>query len=237
MTVVCEIAFIAASAPCSELAGPVEPVRDWAGLPELIFLDVYTPAAGSTADPYVDDGAAPACLALLAFPSLDALERAARRAQFKTGLAALGTRVLSCTAMQRSEHAIADADAPAPLNAPFSYVVRYHRPAQDETLFVRHYLDTHPALLGRLPRIRNVLCYVPLAWRHPVGIPDADYMLGNEVVFDHHEHFSAAMASPLRHELRAHFRQFPRFSGRNTHYPMHRRRVFQISDAGQMSNI
>ena len=93
-------------------------------------------------------------------------------------------------------------------------------------MFVRHYLDTHPSLLARLPRIRNVLCYVPLAWRHPAGISVADYMLGNEVIFDHSEDFNAAMASPLRHELRAHFRQFPPFSGRNTHYPMERRRFF-----------
>jgi hypothetical protein len=57
-------------------------------------------------------------------------------------------------------------------------------------------------------------------------MPAADYMLGNEVVFDHSEDFRAAMASQLRHELRAHFRQFPPFSGRNTHYPMNRRRVF-----------
>ena len=117
-------------------------------------------------------------------------------------------------------------ERPAPLAARFSYVVRYHRPAEDEAVFVRHYLDTHPSLLARLPRIRNVLCYVPLAWRHPAGIPIAEYMLGNEVVFDHGEDFNAAMASPLRHELRAHFRQFPPFSGRNTHYSMDRRRLF-----------
>ncbi len=226
MTIVCEIAFAAPAGNAAALAGPLKPIRHWADVADLIFLDLYTPAAASAADPYVDDATAPACLALLAFPSLDALDRAVRHARFKSGLAALGTSVLGCTAMQRSEHAIAGADTPAPLNAPFSYVVRYHRPAEDEALFVRHYLDTHPPLLGRLPRIRNVLCYAPLRWRHPAGIPDADYMLGNEVVFDHSEDFNAAMASPLRHELRAHFRQFPRFSGRNTHYPMDRRRVF-----------
>ena len=62
---------------------------------------------------------------------------------------------------------MAGTERPAPLTASFSYVVRYHRPVEDEAVFVRHYLDTHPSLLARLPRIRNVLCYVPLAWRHP----------------------------------------------------------------------
>ena len=103
--------------------------------------------------------------------------------------------------------------------------MRYHRPADDEALFVRHYIETHPPLLARLPAIRNVMCYLPLAWKHAGGVPPADYMLGNEVVFDHMDHFNAAMATPLRHELRAQFRQFPSFSGRNSHYPMDRRRI------------
>jgi hypothetical protein len=225
MSIVCEIAFAAprfSEAACSDEDAPLQ----WHDLPDLESLDLYTPAAASGADPYVDDGPAPACLALLAFPSFEALDRAAHHARFKTGLRVLGTDVLTCTAMQRSEHAAAGTERPAPLTASFSYVVRYHRPVEDEAVFVRHYLDTHPSLLARLPRIRNVLCYVPLAWRHPAGISVADYMLGNEVIFDHSEDFNAAMASPLRHELRAHFRQFPPFSGRNTHYPMERRRFF-----------
>jgi uncharacterized protein (TIGR02118 family) len=162
---------------------------------------------------------------VLAFPSLEALDRAARHPRFGAGLASIGIVVLSCTAMRRTDHAIAGADAPAALTAPFSYVVRYHRPAEDEELFVRHYVETHPPLLARLPGIRNVMCYLPLGWRHDGGASTADYMLGNEVVFDDIAAFNAAMASPVRHELRAHFRQFPAFSGNNTHFAMHRRRV------------
>jgi hypothetical protein len=228
MRTVCEIAF----SPRSTEMLPATPelLRHLRELPELESLDLYTPAAASGPDPFVDDGGAPACLALLVFPSLPALDRAARHATFSGVLAELGDAILNCTAMGRSEHVVAGADAPAPMDAPFSYVVRYHRPAEDEALFVRHYLETHPPLLGRLPHIRNVLCYVPLSWQHPAGIPAAEYMLGNEVVFDHSDHFSTAMASPVRHELRAHFRQFPPSSGRNTHHPMHRRRLYQISD-------
>jgi uncharacterized protein (TIGR02118 family) len=225
MSVVCEVA-IAAPAVGEPARSAAASLAQWQALPELVTLDFYMPAAGSAADPYVDDGAAAACLAKLAFPTLDALDRAARHPGFKAGLGGLGHHVLTCTAMRRSDHPVAAAGKPAPLIAPFSYVVRYHRPADDEALFVRHYLDTHPELLARLPGIRNVMCYVPLAWRHPDEVPAADYMLGNEVVFDHNEAFSAAMAAPLRHELRAHFRQFPPFSGRNTHYAMDRRRVF-----------
>jgi uncharacterized protein (TIGR02118 family) len=223
MGLVCEVAI---ARTIAEPAAMASALLQWQALPELETLDFYTPAAGSAADPYVDDGIAPACLAKLAFPSLEALERAARHPQFKVGLAHLGKDVLTCTVMRRSDHPVARTDAHAPLSAPFSYVVRYHRPAEDESLFVRHYVETHPALLAQLPGIRNVMCYVPLTWRHPDGVPAADYMLGNEVVFDHNQAFKAAMASPVRHELRAHFRQFPRFSGRSTHYAMDRRRIF-----------
>jgi hypothetical protein len=50
-------------------------------------------------------------------------------------------------------------------------------------------------------------------------------VLGNEVVFDHVAAFYLAVASPVRQELRAHFRAFPPFSGANTHYPTLRTRV------------
>jgi uncharacterized protein (TIGR02118 family) len=226
MTIVCEIAFVAAAPIPSAPTGPAaEFVRHLAGLPELVSLDLYTPARDESADPYVHNGASPALLAMLSFPSLDALDRAARHGRFRAGLAGMSTGVLTCTAMRRTDHAIAGADAPAALTAAFSYVVRYHRPAQDEARFVRHYVETHPPLLSRLPGIRNVMCFLPLAWRHAGGMPVADYMLGNEVVFDDVAAFNAAMASPIRHELRAHFRQFPPFSGRNTHFAMDRCRA------------
>jgi hypothetical protein len=33
------------------------------------------------------------------------------------------------------------------------------------------------------------------------------------------------MASPVRFDLRAHFRNFPKFTGKNTHFPMMRRQM------------
>jgi uncharacterized protein (TIGR02118 family) len=220
VTTVCEIAFAAASAKAAR-----DFLRDLAGICEPGFLDHYSPAAEAARDPYSQDGAAPAPLALLGFPSRAALERAARQPGFAAIVKDPANGVVTCTAMRRIEHPVAGGGSPAPHCAPFSYVVRYHRPAENETLFVRHYLETHPPLLARLPGIRNVLCYVPFPWNAGAAIGGADYMLGNEVVFDDIEAFNAAMASPLRHELRAHFRNFPPFSGRNTHYPMERRRI------------
>jgi uncharacterized protein (TIGR02118 family) len=103
--------------------------------------------------------------------------------------------------------------------------VRYHRPAEDEAAFIVNYVATHPPTLARLPGIRNIMCYFRLDRSNPAGLAKSSYMLGNEVVFDDVAAFNRAMASPVRQELRPHFRAFPPFFGANTHYPMRRRRL------------
>jgi hypothetical protein len=196
----------------------------FAGLPGLVSLDVYTPAEGEARDPYNDDGAGPLTMLMLDFAGRDALAAAVASG----AVAAPGLDIVATgTAFERRFYP-AGADAgPAPLTAPFSYVVRYHRPAGDEAAFVANYLATHPATEAKLPGIRSIMCYLPLDGVSASGaaLPPADYMIGNEVVFDGIEAFNAAMASPVRDELRAHYRAFPRFTGLNTHYPMIRRRL------------
>ena len=163
---------------------------------------------------------------MLAFGSVQTLAQAASTPAFATGLA--GLSATSCTAMRCLHSPIAGEASAAPLRARFSYVVRYHRPADDEAAFVRQYLNDHPPLIGRLPGVRNVVTYVPLPWRLAGGPPPADYLLGNEATFDDAGAFNAAMASPVRHELRAHYRTLPRFTGRNTHFADESARVFRV---------
>ena len=225
MTIVCEIAFAPAPVPAAQAEFLADPARHWRSLPGLHALDLYTPAAGAAADPYVDDGAAPAQLLTLTFASPEMLEQAIRQAEFAAGLAALPGSALTCTAMQRIEYPVDGREAALPRRASFSYVVRYHRPAEDEMRFVQAYLDEHPAILGRLPGIRNVICDVPLARQPTGGLAAAEYLIGNEVAFDDLAAFNAAMASAVRHELRAHFQRLPAFAGKNTHYAMDRRRL------------
>ncbi len=222
MIVICEIAFAvpAGTAPSAMAAGLQ---RSFATLPGLAWLDLYVPAAEASHDPYVQDGPAPAHLAILAFASPAALAQAASASAFAAGLS--GLSAASCTAMLCVPCPVAGESSPAPLLARFSYAVRYHRPADDEVAFVKHYLHGHPPLLGRLPGVRNVMNYIPLPWHHADGPPAADYMLGNEVVFANAAAFDAAMASPVRHELRAHYRTLLRFTGRNTHFAMDRTRL------------
>ena len=203
-----------------------EAIRAWSLLPGLSVFDLYVPAADRPKDPMVNDGSGPLFLMMLEFSNPVVLEQAARSHNFAAPLSSLpACLALSADAMERRCYPVAGEIAPMPLSAPFSYSVRYHRPAEDEDRFVNFYLTNHPPLLARLPNVRNVICYLPVRGFNPGGLPSADYMLGNEVVFDTIEAFNIAMASEQRRELRADFSRFPRFTGSNTHYPMSRTRL------------
>ena len=198
----------------------------WRGVPGLVSHDLYVPAAQGATDPLVDDGPGPLLIAMPACAHADDLAQALASAAFAAPLSRLPADVRAAgAAMECRHYPVAGAAAPAPLRAEFSYVVRYHRPAQDEAAFIANYIATHPSTLARLPGIRNVMCYFPLDRPNPAGLPRAGYMLGNEVAFDDVAAFNRAMASPVRQELRAHFRAFPPFSGANTHHPMMRTRL------------
>jgi hypothetical protein len=201
----------------------VGPSQAWARIPSLSALDVYRPVAG-TEDPYNKDDAPPLLIAVAAFANADALAAATPMLDQSLGGLPLGTHA-TLTPMERKFYPVAGERAPGPLRAPFSYVVRYRRPAEDEAAFVAHYVADHPRLEGTFPRIRSIICYFPLATPSSERCASADYMLGNEVVFDDVTDFNAAMQSSVRHQMRAHFHTFPKFSGAVTHFAMMRERL------------
>jgi uncharacterized protein (TIGR02118 family) len=193
----------------------------WRALPGLVSLDLYRPITGGAHDPFNNDGPGPLFIAMPAFASREALASAVRSMTFSNAPPGL---TVTGSAFERAFYPVAGEAKPAALTAPFSYVVRYHKPAEDEAAFIANYVATHPPTLGTLPGIRSVMCYFPL----PIaadGVPQIDYIIGNEVAFDSVEAFNAAMQSPVRQELRRHFHEFPKFSGLNTHFPMNRTRV------------
>lgn len=212
-----------------------EAARDWAvqqlvpalkALPALDSLDFFTPEESE--DPYLDDGPGPAFMVQADFASVDALQTALS----DHGLASLlrdgGAKSITFghEALETMPFTVAGQAAPQPRTAPVSYVVRYHRPAENEAEFVAHYVDHHPAILGEFPGVRNVFCYLPVDWVDPIGLPRENLMLGNEVVFDSVDALNAAMASDVRHKLRDDYKTFPAFTGRNTHHAMTRQRLF-----------
>jgi hypothetical protein len=228
MTIVYEIAFRADVGRTDAIRRWFEagPAKMWRELPQLLTFDAYFPSAGHPQDPYVHDGPGPRALCMLTFADERTLRSAITAAAFVRGLADVPAgAATTADAMARKFYSTAGDTGVQDLGAPFSYMVRYHRPAEDEHAFVENYIASHPMLLMKLPNVRTVLCDFPIAWQDPNGLPSADYMLGNEVAFDSVDHFNAAMASEVRHELRRHYRELPPFSGRNTHYPMHRTRI------------
>jgi hypothetical protein len=211
--------------------GPVQAWADrdavpvWTALPGLTAVDLYQPLRGGTHDPFNNDGAGPLLMAMLQFPTQQTLEAGLADPRFRKSLENKLGLPITGTSFERRFYPLATQPDPGPLRAPFSYVVRYHHPADNVEQFVSHYIADHPPVLGKLPQIRSVLCYLPVTQTAAALLPPADYMVGNEVVFDSPEAFNAAMASPVRLELRTHFKSFPPFTGKNTHYPMMRRQV------------
>jgi hypothetical protein len=199
-------------------------VDTWARLPGLSVLDVYRPADGGAHDPFNADTNGPLLVVICEFGRPEA--HAAARPTLEEALSSLPPGVgVTMSGLERRFYAVAGQTSPAPLQAAFSYVVRYHRPAEDEAAFVANYVAMHPATLAKLPHIRSIMCYFPVQVSMPSRFAAADYIIGNEVAFDSIADFNVAMQSPIRHELRAHFNAFPRFSGPSTHFPMNRTRL------------
>ncbi|WP_210484068.1 hypothetical protein [Microvirga antarctica] len=233
MSWICEIAVTGSTDLRSGL-------RDWqannerrfAELPGLSAADFYIPTEQASQDPFNHEVAGPLLIVMLEFASETALRAALAEATIASGLATLPPGLAATASVfERAFYPVADDETAAPLKAPVSYVVRYHLPADDEAAFIRNYVDSHPPTQAKLPGIRAIMCYFPRPDITVLGVAAVDYLVGNEVVFDTVQDFNAAMKSPVRHELRAHFKEFPPFSGANTHFLMHRRRLLPLTPA------
>ena len=166
---------------------------------------IYTPQAAQ--DPYLDDGAPPPLVLQLYFDELPRLEHAC------TGLSDLGDCVAQAMAVRRFP-------VPEPKAPGCTYLVAYEGPAQDEHAWHAQYLAHHPALMARLPGIRELEVYTRVDWVAPTAWRRANCMQRNKVAFDSAQALSAALQSPARTEMRAHYGTLPPFSGAVTHFPM-----------------
>lgn len=232
LSFVCEIAVSGdesqGEAVAAWLSGTVQPkLTTLAG---LLSADAYTPAAETARDPYNDKEAPPLLILIADFSSEAALREALAGAALLEALGAhpKGTK-LTVSAFRRAFY---PPDENGAMPAPVSYVVRYQRPAEDEAAFVENYTASHPPIQAGLPGIRSIMCYFPLHGLTASGWPSVDYLVGNEVAFDSVDAFNAAMQSPAREELRVHFREFPPYSGINSHFLMQRRRLVSTPAGG-----
>jgi hypothetical protein len=191
-------------------------------VPRLARALVHTPAHAH--DPLLDDGAPPQLALQLYFDSLLALEAAAGRAGPLQALAR--PELLPSLAGAAVEHqamAVRAYAVPEPARLPdawCTYLVAYEGPAEDPHAWLDDYLAHHVPLMARLPGLRELEVYSPIACVGHLPWTRATCMQRNKVAFDDPAALTAALASPLRHEMRAHFKALPRFSGGVTHYPM-----------------
>jgi hypothetical protein len=200
----------------------IEIVRATPGLRRAL---IYTPE--STVDPYLDDGRPPLLAAQLYFSDIDPLEDALARNGHLQALAAadvlpsLAGAQVTQQAMLTRTFAVPDpAYRTPPGELPCSYLVTYPGPAEDLNEWLSFYISNHPSPMAKLPGIRELEVLTRIDWCGFLPWPRAHAMLRNRVAFDSPAALAAALASPVRHEMRADYKRFPPFTGGNTHHPM-----------------
>jgi hypothetical protein len=191
---------------------------------------IFTPERAS--DPYLDDGASPPLALELYFAELPALEAALAPQGHLQALALpatlpslADTAPLQQAMLARSFPAPEPEFATPPDELPCTYLVHYPGKAADLNLWLAHYLAHHAPLMTRFPGIREVEVATRLDWVGFLPWPRADYMQRNKVVFDNAAGLTAALNSPIRHEMRDDFNRFPPYEGGNIHYPMATRTI------------
>ncbi|HEX2565399.1 MAG TPA: EthD family reductase [Burkholderiales bacterium] len=188
-------------------------VPRFGALPGLQAALAHTPARAH--DPFLDDGAPPQLVLQLYFASLPELEQAATRVTWPQSL-------VSYEAMLVRRYPVRDSGAGEPW---CTYLVRYEGPAQDPHAWLAHYLAHHPALMARLPGIRELEIYTALDWVGAMPGERLRSLQRNKVAFENPGALNAALDSPERRAMRADYAALPPFSGRVLHFPMLTRRI------------
>jgi hypothetical protein len=186
---------------------------------------VYTPARSH--DPYLDDGPPPPLVVQLKFATIEALE-----ATLRGGVSALA-HLETLQGAEISEQAMLTRVFPIPDSGDVvnetaercTYLVAYEGEAADMNAWLSHYIAHHPPIMARFPGIRAIEIYSRIDWCSATGWIRENAMQRNKVVFDSPDALTAALNSPVRHEMRADYAQFPPFTGRVTHFPIWTRRI------------
>jgi hypothetical protein len=184
---------------------------------------VYTPS--STSDPYLYDGPPPMLGLQLDFADIADLEAAIAPTGHLQALVSLvpGAEVAQ-QAMLTRRFPVPDLTFPAP-EPHCTYLVSYEGEAEDANVWLAYYIAHHPPIMARFPGIREIGICTRIDWCGFLPFRRVNYLQRNKVVFDSPEALTAALNSPVRHEMRADFKKFPPYTGGNTHFPMLTRTV------------
>jgi hypothetical protein len=196
-----------------------------AGTPGLRQGLIFTPS--STSDPYLHDGTPPLLALQLYFDDIAVLEAALTSDGYLHGLVSrdalpsLADAAATQQAMLVRRFGVPDPVFRTPPGEfPCTYLVAYEGEAEDLNAWHSHYIADHPPIMARFPGIRQVEVYTRIDWCGSLPWPRVEHMQRNKVVFDSPAALTAALNSPVRHEMRAAFGRFPVFTGPVTHFPM-----------------
>ena len=186
---------------------------------------IYTPSI--TSDPYLNDGPPPVLGLQLNFSDLADMEAAlAKDGHLQTLPNLLAGTTGTQQAMLSRHFPVPDARFRTPSGEPHcTYLVAYEGEAEDKNVWLSYYIAHHPPIMARFPGIRQIEISTRLDWCGFLPYPRVDFLQRNKVVFDSPAALTAALNSPVRHEMRADFKNFPPFNGGNTHFPMLTRTV------------
>jgi hypothetical protein len=213
--------FARASAPGAvvseaELVWLAETIAAVPGVTETLL---FTP--GTTQDPYLHDGQPPALALQVYFDGIEPLEAALNGPLLAlaepSALPSLAGASFTQQAMLARGFAVPE---PVSSRRYCTYLVAYEGTAEDLPAWLAHYLVHHAAIMARFPGVRQVEVCTRIDWVGALPWPRVDYMQRNKVVFDDARALTAALNSPVRHEMRADFARFPAFTGPVSHFPM-----------------
>lgn len=190
-------------------------------LPGLKRGLLYTPAMAK--DFYTDDGPSPSLALQLYYDDLPTLEATLRAGgTLSETVKSLSVTGIDHQVMVGRSYPVTDATWQPDGDEPrCAYLVHYPGEAEDFNAWLDHYLDHHPQIMRNFPRIREIEIYTCADWRDTLGWTQKKYMQRNRLIFDSAAALEGALNSPVRHDMRADFEVFPKFTGSNIHYPMH----------------
>ena len=201
-----------------------------AATPGLRDARIFT--AGSTTDPYLNDGPPPRLALQLYFDDIVALEAALwRDGHLQALIEQNGLPLLRQADVTQQAMLVRRFPVPDPAfrtsrdELPCTYLVAYEGEAADLNVWHAFYLADHPPIMARFPAIREIEVYTRIDWVGFLPWRRVEHMQRNKVVFDNPSALTAALNSPVRHEMRAAFHNFPQFTGPITHFPMLTRTV------------
>jgi hypothetical protein len=193
--------------------------------PRLLKALVHT--STSADDPYVKDDPPPHLVLQLYFAELPHLESAASSGGHlgvlisRDEFPALADAEVTQQAMLVRPFAVAQSTFGNPPGQPYcTYLVSYEGEAEDLNAWHAHYLERHTRHMAMFPDIRELEVYTRLDWVGLLPWTRVNFMQRNKIAFDSADALTRALHSPVRHEMRADYKAFPRFTGPNRHYAM-----------------